>query len=256
MKKVTKKLLGYVLAFVICFTAISSVNVIPAQAATKVTVPSNVRCGVGMNHYSSFSVYLIAGTDTVKITSITKSKKKTSDLVIKRTSKNYSYSNPYETFSFYAKTAGTYKVKLAVYKGKIKRTERVVTVYAEGTGSIFSNVTLNGKKINTPDSEYSYYTSAKKGKVKFSLAKGCKIKEIKVSFYDQNGNLKTKKFRNGSTITFGKVGYSYTSDDDYETKNMFAWTEFHIIYTDKFAQDATMERNAYYDIYVPASKWY
>lgn len=255
MKSLTKKAFSLVLAFMLCFTAVASINTIQAEAASVVTVPNGVRCGVGMDRYSYFSVNLVESTDYCKIAKITKNGKATKDLVVKRTYKSYSSYYPYEEFSFFAKKAGTYKIKISVYMaGKKKRTDRVVTVHANGAGRALETVKLNGKRINSDRNDYSYYTTKSKAKMSFKMAKGCKIKQIKVQYLNQNGQEVTRNFKNGSAITFGKVGYG-SSTYSYQSNNMWAYTRFTIYYTDSYRLDATEELSSSFTIYTRATRW-
>lgn len=266
MKKITKKILALALALVI---AVSTLAIAPGSEAeayvTKAKVPSVVRCGIGMRYYSSFSVLLTSKTDKIKSIKVTKGGKKTSNIKFKITSssssnRDYSYGDWdfYKTVSFYATSAGTYKMKLKIKQGT-RTVDRTVTIYAYENGyNIVKNVTLSGKSIYNRYYPTSCYTDKKSGKVKFTLANGCKIKQIKVHYYDQNGDEVTKAFKNGKKIALSSRGYSSTRSDyssDYTSYAFMAYTRFEIIYTDKANLDATAENTTNYYIYRKATTW-
>ncbi len=259
-RKIYVKALSLLLAFAFIFGAGFAAGGRDVQAASSVYVVSKARCGVGMRYSSTVTVNLVASTDTIKnikVYSGTKGSKKTSNLVVKRTYQYKSSYRPYADLTFYAKKAGTYRIKFDVYKSsKSKRTSRTVTVFASGYGSSISKVTLDKTTATSSAANMSsYYTTKSSAKVKFTMAKGLKIKKITASYLDQNGKVKTKTFKNGSKITFGKYGSS--SDTDYIwQRGMFAYTHFVISYTDSYAQDDSAVYTAYYTIYTKASKWY
>jgi len=256
--KATKKLLCFFLTCILTCSAGFVLNCQETEAASTVWAPNDVRCGVGLRYSGSASISLVSKSDSIKNLKVYQGKKKTKNLFVRMTYKYKSDSSPYAQLSFYAKKAGNYKIKFDVYKSaKSKRCSRTINVHAKGYGTIISTVSINGKKVTNDYSNYSsYYAGAGSAKVKFSLADGCKIKKIRVSRYDQNGQAKKVSFKNGSKVTFGKYGSS--SDNDYSwQKGMWSTTTFEITYKNKYAQNVdNSESVIYYTIYTKASKWY
>lgn len=254
MKKLKRVVCG-LFAIVMSVMMVLSVDCQKVSAAGKVYVNSDVRCGVGMKYYSGVRVTLAGENDRIKNVKVYQGKKKTTNLVVKVTSQR---KGEYAYLTMYAKKAGTYKVTFDVYKdSKTKRTSRTIKVHAQGYNTVIKSVQLNGKNIvEDANSAYSTYISNKSAKVKFGLADGYKIKKITVSSYDQNGEEKTKSFKNGKNVTFGKYGYTYDSDYYWE-KGMWAYTKFTITYVDKYAQSVdNNESTVTYYIYTRATKWY
>lgn len=258
--KISRKLLCFLLAIVLgCCTGIIG-NCQKAEAAIKVWAPSNVRCGVGMRYAASARIDLVSPKDTIKNIKAYQGKKRTSNLIVKQTYRYHSEytSSPYATLTFYAKKTGTYKIKFDVYKtAKSKRTSREITVHAKGYGGVISSVSLNGKYIIKDSKDCSsYYYHGSSAKVKFGLAKGYKIKKIRIVRYDQNGDPKRVAFKNGKKVTFGKYGSSLDTESTWQ-RAMWSLTQFEITYRDSFAQDVdNNEYTTYYYLYTKASKWY
>lgn len=265
MKK-AKKHLCILLAAVLCLGTGLAVNGQEAEAAGKVVAPKKAICGVGASHASSFTVDLAEKGDTIKNIKVYQGSKRTKNLYVRKTYLNKGYESetyseaPYARINFYAKKAGTYKIKFDVYKSnKKKRTSRTVSVYANGTGDVISSVTIDGRNVSGYSANYTptdYYTTKNNGRIKFNLAKGYKIKNIKINYYSKNGNEITKTFKNGKKATFGKYAYSYSSS--YSAQNsMWAVTRFDITYKNSYAKNKS-EKEGVVSYYVNkrASKWY
>lgn len=229
--------------------------------AASIYVPNDRRCGVGPRYYSTADIYLASRTNVIKNIKVYSGKKRTNNLVIKQTYKyKYEYAtSPYIRMTFYAKKTGTYKVSFDIYKNskaKRKMASRTMRIHASTFGSVVSKVAVNGKDVigQNPNNQYSYYTSLRSAKVKFSLAKGCRIRSIKVIRRDQNGNDRTYSFSNGKKVSFGT--YGIFNDDEYSwNRGMWSYTTFRITYRDSYAQDATENRTVDYTFYRRATKW-
>ena len=254
-----KSFICAMLALVMVFGSVVALQPQEVAAATSVQVPSNVRCGVGMQWSGGFYVDFVAKGDY-----IAKLKSSSKNLVVKVTYAKKSNSDPYAYVTFYAKKKGTYKIKFNVNNGKSKRTSRTVKVHAAGTNLMIDKVTINGKAVKAQGSALNeHFTTKKNGKVKFTMPKGCKIKKIQVVKYDQNGNSVPKNFKNGKKVTFGTVGESYNNSYpntynsyySYDTwgRSMWAVTQFNITYRDSFYN---VERTATYKIIRKATRWY
>ena len=260
MKRTLKKIVAILLAAVIISASFAPAKEVKADT---IKTPTTIRCGVGLKYYSYFSIRLSSAKDKVSKITVTKGGRKTSNLKVKKTyTRLYSSGTSYIGYNFYATKAGTYKIKLKIKKGSGGSTTRTIKVYAYGSGSLFKKVTINGKKVTNKYQTNYCYTTKKSGKVKFTLAPGCKITSIKVEKRNQNGDWKTTSFKNGRKVTFGKVGYcssSNTSSNGYinqtEDKGFVANTEFIITYTDKSDLDSTAEHTAYFYVYKKATQW-
>lgn len=243
--KTGKRILCFLLAVVMTCSMGLAGNSMEAKAATKVSITKYIRCGVGMKYYTSTSVYMPGKNDDIKNIKVYEGKNTTKNLVVKQTSRT---KNTYSgaaygsqaTLTMYATKKGTYKIKFDVYKSKTsKRSSHTITVRARGNSSnALETVTIDNKKIydvnknSYNNDSYSYYTTAKSGKVKFTLDEGCKITNITVYTYKKNGTSQSKSFKNGKKITFGKYGYGYSSSTGW-SKPIWGNTNFAITYTDK-----------------------
>lgn len=255
-----KSFICAMLALVMVFGSVVVIQPQEVVAATSVQVPSDVRCGVGMQWAASFRVYLVAKGDK-----IAKLKSSSKNLVAKVTYNHNNSTNPYADITYYAKKKGTYKLKFDVRTSyNSKRTSRTVKVHAAGTDLMIDKVTINGKAVKAQGYELNeHFTTKKNGKVKFTMPKGCKIKKIQVVKYDQNGNSVPKNFKNGKKVTFGVYGnsttYNYTSpynsyyNYNYWNRGMWAYTRFNITYRDSFYN---AERTVSYFIVRKATRWY
>ena len=233
-----------------------------AQAATKVYAPTHARCGVGMRYRGSVTVQMVGHQDT--ITKLKTSKNLKAKVTYTTTYVDGNSSSAYATISFYAKTKGTQTIKFNVTNnGKGTRTTRTIKVHAYGTGSVVKSVKIGSTDVTKGGLYGSGYTSAQSGKVKFTLGDGYKLKSIKIGKYDQNGTMNYSKFKNGSKVKFGTVGYSYTREiSSYYgsigrslSKDMFAPTYFEITYTDSYSTDRTAQYKTSFCIYRLATKW-
>lgn len=221
-------------------------------------------CGVGARYGNSFIVDLVEKNDSIKNIKVYQGNKKTKNLVVKRTYQYRGYDSsttaPYARIEFYAKKAGSYKIKFDVYKNsKKKRASRTVNVYANGTGNVISSVTVDGWNVSGYSGNYSpseYYTTKNSGKINFKLSKGYKIKNIKMFYYNKNGKEVSKTFKNGKKATFGKYASSYSSSYS-SGSEMWATTRFEITYKNAYAKNKS-EREGVVSYYVnkKASKWY
>lgn len=257
--KLTKKLIVTVLTLALALGCVPCTTT-EVQAAT-IYVPNNQRCGVGPRYYSNADIYLASSSNVIKNIKTYSGKRRTQNLVVKQTYK-YKYkeaSRPYLRLTFYAKKTGTYRITFDIYKdskAKKKMTSRTIKIHASTFGSIVSKVNLNGKSIigKNPSNRSTYYTSLSSARVKFSLAKGCRIRGIKVVKRDQNGNDRTYGFSNGRKVSLGR--YGVFSDDDYSwSRGMWASTTFKITYRDSYAQDTTKNYTTEYTLYRRATKW-
>ena len=163
-----KSFICAMLALVMVFGSVAALQPQEVSAATSVQVPSNVRCGVGMQWAGSVRVNLVARGDK-----IAKLKSSSKNLVVKATY-GYNSTSPYVNLTFYAKKKGTYKIKFDVRTASnSKRTSRTVKVHAAGTNLMIDKVTINGKAVQAQGSALNeHYTTKKNGKVKFTLPKG------------------------------------------------------------------------------------
>ncbi|MCI8483267.1 MAG: hypothetical protein HFH41_02875 [Lachnospiraceae bacterium] len=262
--KLGKRILSLVLAAVMCCGMGFAVSGTEAEAAAKVTVPKVIRCGVGMRKTQTITINMPGKDDKIKNVKVYEGSKKTKNLVVKETYR-YRYSGTGTTsttypstsnLTFYAKKEGVYKIKFDVYKTKTaRRSSHTITVRAKEHGdSIIQGVTLDGQNIWDPYNPYSHYTTKKSGKLKFTLADGCKIKKITVSYPDKKGKTQYKSIKNGKKVTFGQYGYQYSTSSSWG-QNMWAGTSISITYTDKYNQKGvTYYTN--YTIYTKANKWY
>lgn len=256
--KTGKRILCFLLAAVMTCSMGLAVNSTEAEAATTVSSPNYIRCGVGMKNYTAAYVSMPGKDDNIKNIKVYEGNKTTKNLVVKQTSRT---KNTYSgatygsnaTLTLYAKKKGTYKIKFDVYKSKsAKRSSHTITVRARGnSSSALDSVTVDGKKVcdaNKNNVNYSYYTTAKSGKVKFALDEGCKITRIEMATYNKkNASAQTKKsFKNGRKATFGKYGYEYSSSSSWN-KSMWAPTTFTIYYTDR--NDKGQSKSMSYTIY-------
>lgn len=256
--KTIKKLLCILLAVTLACGSGFIMDCQKVDAAYKVYAPNDVRCGVGKRYCRTVTVDLVSASDTIKNIKIYQGRRQSRNLVVKLTSKGRTDYNPYATFTYYAKKPGTYKIKFDVYKSKrAKRASRVIAVHAQGYNSSITAVSFNGKNIIKDYQDcYNYYTDKKSGKIKFTLANGYRIKKIRMSYYDQNGDVKTVAFKNGKKVSFGRYGSSWDIET-YWQKSMWATTQFDITYTDRYAQNVdNNEHTVSYYIYSRASKWY
>ena len=273
-----KSFICTVLALVLVF---GSVVVLPPQEVEataaakkpKVSYSKNERCGVGMRYRSTASIELTQNGYTVK-----KIKSSSKDLVVKRTyeSKDSNHNNGVKTYdyytniTFYAKKAGKYKISFDIVKpnGKKSGKTKTITVNAAGTGAVITGAKIGGENMMQETGWSSHYTTKKKGKVKFNLAKGCKIKNITATTRAKNGKEVTKKFKNGKSITLGTYAtksnsnYSYESpysdygyNSSYWSQGFVASTRFVITYTDSYSTKPKELRTATFDVYRQASKW-
>ena len=262
MKKVAKRIMAFVLTLAIALGTFIAVPAKKVEAASKISVPSTVRCGVGMKDGASFRIDLTNKNDKVQKMTVYKGSSGTTTttaLRCKVTTKYNNGSNCYRTISFYAAKAGIYRIKLAIKPSGRSLTYRTVTVRATATGlSPIKKVTLNGTQVNSKHNLNYYYTGKTQGKVKFEMAYGCSMKKIEVTYLDQNGDSYTRKFKNGANIAFGKIGNSYYyGNDNYDDNSysFYAYTEFKITYTDKFSSSTTNEYTTYFTFYRPAAVW-
>ena len=260
MKRTLKKIVAILLAAVIISASFAPAKEVKADT---IKTPTTIRCGVGLRYSGYFSIRLSSAKDKVKKLTVTKGGKKTNKLKVKKTYTSlYSNGASYIGYDFYATKAGTYKIKLKIKKGSGGSTTRTIKVYAYGSGATFKKVTINGKNVINKYHSYNCFTSKKSGKVKFTLAPGCKITNIKVEKLNQNGDVKTTSFKNGRKVTFGKVGYCNSSNrssndyiNQYESKGFLSYTKFIITYTDKSDLDSTAEHTETFYIYRKASQW-
>lgn len=263
MKKI-KKILCILLAAVLCLGTGLAVNGQEAEAAGKVNAPKKAICGVGARYGNSFTVDLVEKSDTIKNIKAYQGNAKTKNLIVKKTYQfrgdDFSTIEPYARIEFYAKKAGSYKIKFDVYKSsKKKRASRTVNVYANGTGGVISSVTIDGLNVSGYSGNYNpseYYTTKNSGKINFKLSKGYKIKSIKMIYHGKNGKEVTKTFKNGKKATFGKYAYSYSSSYS-SSSEMWATTRFEITYKNAYAQNKNgREGVVSYYVNKKASKWY
>ncbi len=234
--KIGKRILCMLLAVIMTCSMGLAVNSMEAEAAAKkVSVAKYVRCGVGVENYTSTSVSMPGKDDNIKNIKVYEGKKTTKNLVVKQTYRGGGAYSSLATLTMYAKKKGTYKIKFDVYKSKTsKRSSHTITVYAKRNGGgVLKTVTIDNKKIYDADNHDpnpntmagGYYTTAKSGKVKFTLNEGYKITKIEI--YAS----KNKKFKNGSKVTFERA--KNTSDSTSWSKPMFGTNRFVIHYTDK-----------------------
>jgi hypothetical protein len=262
-----KSFICAVLALVLVF---GSVVVLPPQevsAATKLTYQTKVRAGVGIRYSNSVDINFAKIGDTVKNVKFDKKA-----LAVKKT-RTYSRvdgtdSYSYVRFTFYAKKAGTHKIKFDIFRnGKKSGKTKTITVYAAGNGALITSAKINGKNVIANNlNGYSYTTTRKKDKVSFGLAKGAKITKVEVGKRDKNGKMNYKTVnKKGSTVTYGLYGYGYDnkytssySNYSYNTwqRDYFAETQFRITYTDSYSTTPKAKFTTYYTINRPATKWY
>ena len=240
------------LAMVLIVGTVFITSSFKVTAVSRVTVPSNTRCGVGMRNSSSITVRLVTKGDYIK-----NLKSNSKNLVVRQTYR-YDASNPYVQLQFYAKKKGTYRIRFNVHHANNKKyTSRSIKVHAAGTGGVIASCAINGKNVMN-NSYYSstYYTTKKSGKVRFKLSAGYKISKIDVIKYDQNGNSVPKRFKNGKSIKYGVYGYSYYSNScnySVSNKGFFADTQFRITYKDNY--NNTTGTTSFF-ITRPATRWY
>lgn len=253
MKKVTRKIIAALIAVAMIISVIVVSPAKEASAATQIA-PGNVRCGVGLEHYGSFSVnFPSAGC---KLSGL---KSKSSNLVVRQTYYSTSTTSAFARVSFYAKKTGTYKIvfKIKNKAGMTLGSTKTVRVHVSETGGIVKSVTLGKTTVKNGD---DIYTTANKGKLTVKLNTGYKIKKIEVGKYNSNGEVQYKKVKNGKAIYIGNVGYSYYSDD-YETgtytlsRDLLAYTYVRITYVDTFSTDSSYEYISTVYIVKKATKW-
>ena len=257
MSYLRKKLKGFICCTLAIMLVFSGVVATSTQEVSADIIPatSKVRCGVGMKHSNSLFVSFAKKGDSIK-----KLKSSSKNLVVKQTSvvdSNYSDSR-YSRLEFYAKKKGQYTITFDIHNANGKKYDsRRIEVSANGTGHVITSAKIDGKNMFT-NTHYSnkYYTTKKNGKIKFSMASGCKIQKIEVLMFGKNGNVSTKSFKNGGKVTFGIYGYSY-KDQDYSytqwSKAFYAETRFNIYFYDSLTNK---DRVATYYVLRPASKWY
>ena len=257
---------------------LGSVVVLPPQevSAAVMSYPKKVRAGVGANYSSSITVNFAKKGDVVKNLKFDKKA-----LMIKKT-RTYSYVDSYVNeqgkvvteesfytrFTFYAKKAGTHKIKFDIFrKGKKVGKTKTIEVVAAGNGALISSVKVGGKNVIENNMHgYSYPATSKKAKVSFTLAKGAKITKVEVGKYDKKGKLVYKKVnKKGSTVTFSTIGYGYDSkytstysNYSYNTwqRDYWAYTNFRITYTDSYSAQPKEKNVVEYTIVRPAKSWY
>lgn len=250
MKKM-KRIMCFLLAAVMTLSVGFAVNGTEAKAADENArkAPKAVRVGVGERYSSYVTIPLASKTDVVKNIKVYKGKSKTKNVVLKRVEKSSYETDAYVRYAVRAKKAGNYTVKYNVYAdGKKKGKTQKFTVYAQGYGNSISKVTVNKKNITKFINAYTpsryYYTTKNTVKMKFTPAKGCKIKKVEMIYRDKNGKEVTKKIKNGKKVKLGQYAEAYSSEN-YSGKDLYAETTFKVTYKDRCDD----EENTYY-VYV------
>ena len=270
--KASKSFLCIILAIML---SISGVIFSPAMevSASATTQPAteylkNVRAGVGMRYSGSVEITLRTKGQTIK-----KVKSNSKNLVAKQTyryTSDSSHGSYYynSDISFYAKKAGKYKISFDIVNANGKKVgkTRTITVRASGTGDVIKSAKIGKQNMLSNPDYNSYFTTKKSGKVKFTLAKGAKIKKITSSSYDAKGKMITKNFKNGKKANIGTYAYGYDRKDNYTygdyysnysnwSRGFYGYTRFEITYTDSYSLNPKQERTTNFYVYRRATKW-
>lgn len=231
------------------------------DAEASMTIPSKVRCGVGIENYSY--TWLDLGSSGYRVDKYTISSKR---LHVKAVRKN-TYSGEV-TLAMYADRNGVYKVSFYV-KSKGDRkvgSKKTITVYAAGNGDKIRQITVGNITTKDENLKTSIYTNQKKAKIYVKGLPGIKIKKITVSKRTIEGEWTTTTIKNGKVINIGTVGGSSYSEDSYDPKHLYekeedlmAETRITVYYVDTFKK-ASYGKNEEYpstsvSIYKKASKW-
>lgn len=220
------------------------------QAAEK--IPTKVSCGVGLQE-NSLVWCPHADGDYIKNV-----KSKSPYLKVKLDKKREGGSGIY----FYCTKAGDYKFTFDLYKkNNVKRKSYTITVMADDARiNMIKAVYLDGKNITNQLMRWGtlylrYYTTKTSGKVKIVTSKNVTLKNINVNTLSRAGKSVTKKFKNGSKISFDN--YAIQKDETYgsETylsKYTIAYTDFEVLGYRKTDGELVP---IYIQFITPAKKW-
>jgi hypothetical protein len=251
MKKTSKRVISFILALVMILT-LSTFTAPESAQASSMSIPTKVRCGVGMKNYNTTYFYVGDGNGIYKL------KVNNKKLHVKQTYKNTGTGEV--GLSMYADTNKVYLITFYVRnsKGRIIGSKKKIYVYAAGDGNFVK--TLQVGKITSTTSE-SVYTTQSKVKIKLKALPGYTLKKIEVGKYSANSStMKYTKIKNGQTITLGTCGYSYYGENSsdsgyYVSRGLLAETVLRVTYYDKFSNYPTDECTTYLYIYKRASSW-
>lgn len=244
MKKVMKKVVCCMLAI----GMLASVMLIPGVQAQASTAPARAHAEVFSENY--FTVKLAAGE--FKIANLKSSSKK--NLIVRTTyTDSYSEEGGEARITLYAKKKGKYKVSFDVvdHSNRVKQ-HHVVKVTATYESAV-KKISIGGKTVY--DSVNPVFGTAvfpkAKGKLKVKMTKGYSIKSIEMITYDKTGNSIVTPINNGKKIKLGQFRSKYVSSSnrlgyEYWYGDLFADTEFHIKYIDKYTNE---ERSQYFVVH-------
>lgn len=231
------------------------------DAEASMTIPSKVRCGVGIENNKE--VYLYLDGSGYRIDKYTVSSKR---LHVKAIRKN-TYSGSVR-LAMYADRNGVYKVSFYVKSkgGRKVGSKKTITVYAAGNGDKIRQITVGNITTKDENLKTSVYTNQKKAKIYVKGLPGIKIKKITVSKLTTEGEWTTTTIRNGKVINIGTVGGSSYSEDSYDPKHLYnkeedlmAYTTITVYYVDTFEKASYGKNEEYphtgFTIYKKASKW-
>lgn len=258
MRKVTRRILSMVLAVMMVVSVLVITPKTDAEAS--MTIPSKVRCGVGIENNKEVDLYLDGRG--YRIDKYTVSSKR---LHVKAIRKNTYSGNV--TLAMYADRNGVYKISFYVKaKGRPIGSKKTITVYAAGNGEKIRQFTVGNITTKDENLKTSVYTNQKKAKIYVKGLPGIKIKKITVSKLTAEGEWTTTTIKNGKVINIGTVGESYYYEDSDDPKHLYskseslvAKTEIRVYYVDTFKK-ASYGKNdeypsEYFYIYKKASKW-
>lgn len=259
MRKVTRRILSMVLAVMMVVSVLVITPKTDAEAS--MTIPSKVRCGVGIENNKEVDLYLDGRG--YRIDKYTVSSKR---LHVKAISKN-TYSGRVK-LAMYADRNGVYKISFYVKAkgGRPIGSKKTITVYAAGKGDELRQITVGNITTKDENLKTSVYTNQKKAKIYVKGLPGIKIKKITVSKLTTEGEWTTTTIKNGKVINIGTVGGSYYYEDSDDPKHLYskdeslvARTEIRVYYVDTFKKASYGKIEEYpstvFTIYKKASKW-
>lgn len=254
-----KKFLHNLLAAFIVISVFTGVHPVQAQAAVKMTIPSKIRCDVGMEYMGGISSQLEKG-DTIKNVKSSSS----NFLAVANTRSGGDDTESYMYLYFYAKKEGIYTLKWDVYKSNgEKRRSYSVKIYAQRgfwANSVIDSITVDGKKVKIKTGEfnnnliakeercgtdidlegynygygtgYFFETSKKDTVIKFTLKKDLRISRI--SYADSSDliseAIKYTNFKNGTKIKVGSSCLVFRIEfrDSFDGKNhtSYCWLNY------------------------------